>query len=155
NGHGILMTYLGADGAASDLLHMVAGGSKEPIRADNVNSPSRDIVMKGPELFKRAVLVFGEAIQKALDETGLTVDDIALFIPHQANTRIIQTAADRMKIPAEKVYMNMDKVANTTAGSIPLALSQAVEEGRVKKGDYVLLASFGAGLTWGSAMIRW
>lgn len=153
--HGLLSCHLRADGTSSKILTMQAGGSKEHITAENVNSPARDIVMDGRELFKKAVVLFGEAAQKALDGTGYTLDDLDLFVPHQANTRIIYSAADRVGIPHEKVFINIDRVANTVHASIPLALDDAVRQGRLKPGDLVMVAAFGAGLTWGAALIRW
>jgi 3-oxoacyl-[acyl-carrier-protein] synthase-3 len=152
---GVLSTNLCADGSAGDLLYMKAGGSKEHITAENVNSPDRDITMNGRDLFKKAVVLFGEAAQTALDRAGHTIDELDLFVPHQANTRIIYSATQRVGIPDEKVYVNIDRVANTVAASIPLALDDAVKEGRLKPGDLVMLAAFGAGLTWGAALVRW
>lgn len=153
--HGILAVYLGADGSSKELLWMEGGGSKCIITAENVEGPERDIQMKGPELFKKAVLAFGEATQKSLDAAGISVADLDLFVPHQANTRIIYTATERVGLSADKVYVNIDRVANTTAASIPIALDEAVRENRVHDGSMVMLAGFGAGLTWGSVLLRW
>ncbi len=151
---GVLSMYLGSDGKSADMLIMHKGGSKVPPKPDNVLDIFT-IQMKGQELFKRAVVKFPEACQKAFDSTGLTIDDVALFVPHQANGRILEAAAQRMGLPTEKLYMNIDRVANIVAGSIPIALHHAREDGRIKDGDIVLLASFGAGVTWGSSLIRW
>ncbi|MBI5093978.1 MAG: ketoacyl-ACP synthase III [Candidatus Hydrogenedentes bacterium] len=153
--HGILTTHLGADGGAKDILWMEAGGSKCKVTAENVDGPERDVRMKGTDLFKRAVVVFGEAAQKALEATNMTVADIDLFIPHQANTRIIYTAAERLGLDREKVFVNIDHVANTTAASIPIAIDEALRTGRIHGGDIIMLAGFGAGLTWGSVLLRW
>ncbi len=153
---GILSCELFSDGNLGDLLYMEAGGSKQHITAENVNSPDRDITMNGRELFKKAVVLFGEAAQRALARAGNhTVDDLDLFVPHQANTRIIYSATERVGIPADKVYVNIDRVANTVAASIPIALDDAAREGRIKEGDLVMLAAFGAGLTWGASLVRW
>ena len=151
---GILSTYLGADGRDKDLLWLPAGGSKMPITPENVGKPECDIQMKGQELFKRAVVRFVEAARRPLTDAGLTIDDIDLFVPHQANVRIINAVAERLELPPKKVFINIDKVANTTAASIPIGLDQAVREGRIGEGSLVLIGSFGAGLTWGAALIR-
>lgn len=153
--NGILTTYLGADGKDAPILMLPGGGSKHPPTKENIESELFEFQMKGPELFKRAVIAFGAAINKALEDTGLSGDEIDIFIPHQANTRIILSAADRISLPREKVFLNIDKVANTTAASIPIAIDQARKAGRIEEGTMLLLAAFGAGLTWGSAMIRW
>jgi 3-oxoacyl-[acyl-carrier-protein] synthase-3 len=111
--------------------------------------------MKGPELFKRAVVKFVEVGKQALDASGLTLDVIDLFIPHQANARIIEAASERMGLPAEKVVINIQRRGNTTAASIPIALDETNKAGRIKEGTTILFASFGAGLTWGSAIVKW
>lgn len=153
--HGVLTTHLGSDGDHYEVLHLPKGGSREPITRDNVDEKPYTIYMKGPELFKRAVKKFPEVSQQALDATGLTYDDIDLFIPHQANLRIIEAAGQRMGIDPERVFVNIQKTGNTTAASIPIAMHQALGEGRLKEGDNLLLAAFGGGITWGSAIIRW
>ncbi|MFO7974929.1 MAG: beta-ketoacyl-ACP synthase III [Candidatus Hydrogenedentota bacterium] len=152
---GILSTYLGADGSGADLLIRPAGGSKSPITKENAESPDCDVQMKGAELFKRAAVLFEEASREAVKRAGVKLEDIALFVPHQANARIIRAAAKRLGLPDEKVMLNIERVANTTAASIPLALDEAATQGRINEGDTVLLASFGSGLTWGAAVIRW
>lgn len=152
---GVLSCHLRADGSGKETLFMQAGGSKEHITAENATSPARDIVMNGRELFKKAVVLFGEAAQRALDGTGYGIEDLALFVPHQANTRIIMSAAERVGIPPEKIFINIDRVANTVAASIPLALDDAVQQDRLKEGDLLMMAAFGAGLTWGAALVRW
>ena len=151
---GVLSMYLGSDGAGGDALIRPHGGSKSPGHG-MPREESFFIQMKGQELFKKAVVRFPEAAQKALDATGLCADDVDLFVPHQANVRIIEAAAQRMGFPMDRVFINMDRVANTVAGSIPIALHEAREQHRIKDNDHVLLASFGAGLTWGSSMIKW
>lgn len=153
--HGVLTTHLGSDGENYEVLHLPRGGSAHPYTKENMDDDAYTIYMKGPELFKRAVTKFVETVGDALKATGLTIDDIALFVPHQANIRIIEAAGERLGIAPEKVVVTIDKTGNTTAASIPIALHQANQEGRIKPGDYVLFAAFGAGLTWGSAIIRW
>lgn len=152
---GVLSTYLKSDGANYQMLYVPVGGSVTPINPENVNNDPWTIIMNGPELFKKAVKSFEEAANVALERAGLTLDDVDLFIPHQANARIIETVADRMKLPREKAFINIYKVGNTTHGSIPIALNQAVSEGRIKDGSIVLFASFGGGVTWASAVMRW
>jgi 3-oxoacyl-[acyl-carrier-protein] synthase-3 len=152
---GVLNIHLGAHGGFGDLLKLEIGGSKYPVTAENVLSEDRAIAMKGQELFKKAVVVFCDTARQAVETSGISVDDIDLFVPHQANVRIIMAAADRLGLPREKVYLNIDRVGNTTAASIPIALDQANREGRLHEGSNILLASFGAGLTWASAMVRW
>jgi 3-oxoacyl-[acyl-carrier-protein] synthase-3 len=152
---GILTTHTQSDGSGAELLHVPAGGMRVPITPENVLEVNQNIVMNGQGLYKRAVFAFGEAIEAAITNADVKPEDIALFIPHQANQRIIDSAAQRIGMPPEKVYMNLDKVANTSAASIPIALDQAVKAGRVQAGDLILFAAFGAGLTWGSAIVRW
>jgi 3-oxoacyl-[acyl-carrier-protein] synthase-3 len=136
-------------------LYLPLGGSRAPYTVENMNEDAYTIYMKGPELFKRAVVKFVEVSQQALDAAGLKYDDVDLFVPHQANARIIEAAGERMGIARDKVVINIYKTGNTTAASIPIALHEANVAGRVKPGNNVLFASFGAGLTWGSAIVRW
>ncbi len=152
---GILTTHLWSDGSGRDVLWLPAGGSKIPVTKENIDSDENTINMKGKELFKRAIVDLCAAARVAVEAVGVTFDDIALFVPHQANSRIIQAAAERLGLPPERVFINIDKVGNCTAGSIPIALSQAVDEDRIHEGDLILVASFGAGLTWASGIIRW
>ena len=152
---GVLSMYLGSDGANHEILCLPKGGSLHPLSPENINDDPYKIFMDGPQVFKRAVVKFSEAINKALEATGLGLDDIALFVPHQANARITEAVCERLKFPAERVISNVHKTGNTVAASIPLALHEANAAGRINEGDYVLLASFGAGLTWGSSIIRW
>ncbi len=152
---GILSTYTGADGSAKEILWVPSGGSRTPITPENINDIERGMVMDGKALYKRAVASFVNSVENAMKNSGVSMEDIDLFIPHQANIRIIQSAATRLKFPEEKIFVNLDKTGNTSAASIPIALDQACRAGRVKKGDTILLAAFGAGLTWASAIIRW
>ncbi|GMV99266.1 MAG: 3-oxoacyl-[acyl-carrier-protein] synthase 3 [Candidatus Hydrogenedentota bacterium] len=153
--HGVLTTHLWADGGGREILWLPIGGSKTPTTPENYADDGTTIQMKGKELFKRAVVEFGDAIEVALKAANVDLSEISLFVPHQANVRILQSVAERLGMPQEKVIINLDRVANTVAASIPIALSECVEQGRIKSGDMILLASFGAGLTWGSAVVRW
>jgi len=153
---GILSVYLGADGSKGDLLKMPAGGSRLPASVSTVETRMHYLKMQGNELFKHAVRIMAEAALKATEPLGLKGDDISLVIPHQANVRILNAVAKRMGIdPAKKLYLNIDKYGNMSAASSAVALTEAVEEGRVKKGDIILLDAFGAGLTWGAIVIKW
>ncbi|MEN3184035.1 MAG: beta-ketoacyl-ACP synthase III [Atribacterota bacterium] len=152
---GILATYLGADGGGAHLLELPAGGSRMPASLETVNQRLHYIKMNGNEVFKFAVRVVEEASLKVLAKAQKTVDDVHLFIPHQANIRIIQSAAKRLGIPEEKIFVNVDRYGNTSAASIPIALDEALRSQRLREGDTVLLVGFGAGLTWGAALIEW
>ncbi len=152
---GILSSYLGANGRGADLLYVPAGGSAQPSSRETIEAKLHSIKMNGPEVFRFASKIIVETANKLLAMTALTYADIDLFVPHQANLRIIQTAMKRMQIPAEKALINLDKFGNTSAASIPVALSMAEEEGRLKPGALVLIIAFGAGLTYGGALIRW
>ncbi len=154
-GYGILSVELGADGSGGDLLKLAVGGSRAPITEENCNSAERYLYMAGPEVFKFAVKIMDESAHKALRKAGVDKKDISCFIPHQANIRIIDAAARRLDVPQEKVFVNVHKYGNTSAASIPVALHEAVNECKIKKGDYVVLVGFGAGLTWGAGVIRW
>ncbi len=152
---GIIATYLGADGGGAHLLELPAGGSRMPASLETVEKRLHYIKMNGNEVFKFAVRVVEEASRKVLAKAQKTIDDVSLFIPHQANIRIIQSAAKRLGIPEEKVFVNVDRYGNTSAASIPIALDEALREQRIREGDIVLLVGFGAGLTWGAALIEW
>lgn len=152
---GVLATFTASDGSGAEILSIPVGGARNALTPENIHELDRSIRMNGRELYKRAVVAFGDAIEKALAKSGLTAEDIDVFIPHQANRRIILAATERLGLPEEKIYLNVDRVANTSAASIPIAMDQARAEGRIQDGDLVLLAAFGAGLTWASAMIRW
>ncbi|MBL7158577.1 MAG: ketoacyl-ACP synthase III [Candidatus Omnitrophica bacterium] len=153
---GILSVHLGADGSKGDLLCMPAGGSRIPASMTTVEARLHFLKMQGNELFKRAVKIMAEAAQKVTEPLGLKGSDISLVIPHQANKRILNAVAKRMGIdPEEKLYLNIEKYGNMSAASSAVALCEAVEEDRVKKGDLILLDAFGAGLTWGAVLIKW
>jgi len=153
---GILSVHLGADGAQGDLLKVPAGGSRIPSSIESVEGGLHFLKMSGNELFKHAVRIMADAALKVAEPLGLKGDDIDLVIPHQANIRIINAMAKRMGIdPAKKLYLNIEKYGNMSAASSAVALAEAVEEGRIKKGDTILLDAFGAGLTWAAMIIKW
>jgi 3-oxoacyl-[acyl-carrier-protein] synthase-3 len=152
---GIIDTFLKGDGSLGHLLQVPAGGGRMPITRDNINNGDRFIQMEGPDVFKSAVRAMGEAATRILKNTGTASDEISLMIPHQANIRIIEATAKRIKLPMDRVFVNIQKYGNTSAASIPLALDEAVREGRIKPGDKIVLVAFGAGFTWGSALIEW
>lgn len=153
---GILSCHLGADGSQGDLLKLPAGGSRLPASVSTIENRLHFLKMQGNVLFKHAVRLMAEAAQKVTEPLGLKGDDISLVIPHQANVRILHAVAKRMGIdPAKKLYLNIDKYGNMSAASSAVALTEAVEEGRVKKGDIIVLDAFGAGLTYGAIVIKW
>ncbi|MDT3426367.1 3-oxoacyl-[acyl-carrier-protein] synthase-3 [Paenibacillus forsythiae] len=154
-GRGFQSFDLGAEGAGGPLLKLEGGGSRLPATVETVEGKKHFIYMNGREVFKFAVRVMGAATEKVLGKAGLAKEDIDLFIPHQANIRIIQSAMQRLDLPPEKCVINVDKYANTSAASIPLALVEAAEEGRMKEGDTVLMVGFGGGLTWGASILVW
>lgn len=154
-GRGFLSFDLGAEGAGGELLKLEGGGSRCPASEETVRSGKHFIYMNGREVFKFAVRVMGTATEEVLRKAGKDKSEIDLFVPHQANIRIIQSAMQRLDLPEEKCVINVDKYANTSAASIPLALVEAVEEGRVKEGDTLLLVGFGGGLTWGASVLVW
>src|SRR5438270_11980182 len=153
--HGVISTHIGSDGEFTDILFMPGGGSRCPITRDNVDMNLATIHMTGKEVYKQAVTAMVNASKKALADAGLTADDIACVIPHQANLRIIEAIADRLKIPLEKFYVNLDRYGNTSAAAVAIALDEANRSGRIKSGDYVLMVVFGGGLTWASTIIEW
>jgi len=152
---GILSAYLGSDGSLADLLMAPAGGSRNPASTKTLEEHLHYIKMEGNELFKIAILKMIEAAQEALKQAGLKREDIDLVIPHQANIRIIMAAAKRLGLPENKIYLNIERYGNMSSASTATALCEAVKEGRIKKGDIVLLDAFGAGLTWGACIIKW
>ena len=154
NDKGILSTYWGADGNLGELLLMPAGGSKQPPSPETLEKKLHTVHMKGNEVFKHAVLRMQEAAIKSIELAGLKSDDISLYIPHQANIRIIEATIKRAKIPVEKTLINIDKIANISSATIPIALDQANKQGRIKPGDNVLMSAFGAGFTWAGAVVR-
>jgi 3-oxoacyl-[acyl-carrier-protein] synthase-3 len=155
NNKGLLATYLCGDGSLANLLHIPVGGTRTPLTKENIDKGDQYIKMEGSEVFKSAVRSMEDAATRALKEANISAEQIDLLIPHQANIRIIEATAKRLKLPMEKVFVNIDKYGNTSAASIPIALDEARKSGRIKPGDITLLVAFGAGFTWGSAVIRW
>lgn len=155
---GILSTHLGSDGSLWELLY-ASDRAGEPIEVpeilDTVEGRPFYLKMEGNKLFKKAVCCLADVATAAMEHDGLTCDDIMLMVPHQANLRIIRATAERLSIPMEKVYTNLDKYGNTSSASIPIALDEANRKGMLQKGGYVLLVTFGAGLTWGASIVKW
>ncbi|MFN2508079.1 MAG: beta-ketoacyl-ACP synthase III [Chthoniobacterales bacterium] len=153
--HGIISTHIGSDGQFADILWMPGGGCRQPITAENANQHLQTIHMAGKDVYKQAVTSMLDASKRALDKAGLTIDDIACVIPHQANVRIIEAIAARLKVPMEKFFINVDRYGNTSAAAVAIALDEANRSGRLKQGDYILMVVFGGGLTWASSVIEW
>jgi len=154
--HGILGSMMKSNGAYHDFICMPGGGSDHPANdPKSIEARLPFIKMKGNETFKVAVKAMADVSTELLTEQGFTQEQVSLFIPHQANLRIIDAVGERLKIDASKVYKNVDRYGNTSAASIPIALDECVREGRIHDGDMVLLTAFGAGLVWGSVLLRW
>ncbi len=152
---GVIDSILRLDGSGGPYLHMPAGGSLHPASADTVKKRMHYIKQDGKTVFKFAVKGMADITAEILEKNGIPGEDVKVFIPHQANKRIIDAAAKRCKIPQERVLININKYGNTTAATIPIGLDESHSEGRISKGDIVLLAAFGAGFSWGSSLIRW
>lgn len=153
--NGIITTDIGADGTGAKAITQLAYREDEEETEKRVSHRKESIWMAGQTVMKFAVKAMADASQRVLDKAGLTYDDIALVIPHQANYRIVDAAVKRMGISEDKVFLNLEKYGNTSASCIPSSLSQAVEQGRIKKGDKIILVGFGGGLTWGAALLEW
>ncbi len=152
---GLLAWDLGCDGSLTGLLGVPAGGSRMPSSEATLARGDNWLKMDGREVFRRAVRVIVDSARLALDRAGLTADDVALFVPHQANVRIIDSAANKLGISSERTFVNIDRYGNTSAASVPIALAEAADAGLLKAGDVVLLSGFGAGMSWASALVRW
>jgi 3-oxoacyl-[acyl-carrier-protein] synthase-3 len=152
---GMLSSYWRADGNLGNLLSLPAGGTRIPATAESVAQGLHYLQMKGNDVFKHAVKRMGEAALEALKSAGLTKEDIEYLIPHQANIRIIDATGRRLKVPPEKVYINIHKYGNVSVASIPIGLHELWEEGKLKKGDIILMVAFGAGFTWSAVAYRW
>jgi len=155
DGYGFLGYELGTDGSGGKLLGMPGGGSMYPATLETIEKKMHFIHMTGNEVFKFAVRIMGEAALKALDRAGLKKEDIDCLVPHQANMRIVDSAVKRLGIDPKKVVVNLDRFGNMSAASIPVALDEAARGGRLKYGDILLMVGFGAGLTWGAAVLKW
>ena len=155
NAHGLLTAVMGADGRKADLLFMAGGGSRCPATAESVNSRMHYLRMEGKETFKCAVQAMLKAATEALRRCEIDISRIKLIVPHQANLRIIEAVGERLGAKPEQLFVNLHKYGNTSAASVAIALDEAVKSGRVQHGDLLLLIVFGAGLTWGAAVIEW
>lgn len=154
-GIGMIDSILGSDGNGGDILYMPGGGAALPATEDSVRSGQHFLKMNGKEVFKIAVRVMEKAIREILDKQELTPDDVSLVVPHQANIRILEMLASRLKLPLDRFALNIERLGNTSAASIPIVLDEAFREGRIESGDIVILVAFGAGLTWGATLVRW
>jgi 3-oxoacyl-[acyl-carrier-protein] synthase-3 len=152
---GIIDVDLYSDGQYWELLYMPGGGSRHPATVETVEKRMHYAKMKGNEVFKVAVRMFAECTEKILSRNGYTAADVDLFIPHQANLRIIEAACKRVSLPMERVFVNVDRYGNTGAASVYVALEEALAAGRIKRGDLILLAAFGGGFAWGAVLMRW
>ncbi len=152
---GVLASVLGSDGSGGELLIVPGGGSKNPAGPETVTSGMHYIKMNGREVYRFATRVMVQASRQVAQQAGWSLEQVDLFIPHQANSRIIDSASKTLKIPAGKVFVNIERYGNTSAASIPIALCEAIDCGRIKPGDRLLMVGFGAGLTWGACALQW
>ena len=143
------------DGSGTEMIWVPAGGSKQPIDAAAIDAHDQFLKLSGRQVFKFAVSAISDIVREIVTRNGLTIEDVDLFIPHQANLRIIEAAAARLEIPLDKVVVNIDRFGNTSAASVPLALDEAARAGRIQRGDLVCMVAFGAGLSWGATLMRW
>src|SRR5262245_7803861 len=155
NGRGLISSFIRSDGTLAELLWRPAGGLRVPFDISVLDEKTHLVKMAGQGVFKAAVRSMAEAADQALQRAGLTGDDIDLFIPHQANMRIIESTARYAGVPMEKVFVNVDRYGNMSSATVPIALDEAIEAGRLKPGQNILMAAFGAGFTWASAVVRW
>lgn len=153
--HGLLTACMGADGSKADLLNMPGGGSRCPATLESVNAGMHYLRMEGKETFKNAINAMNSAAHEALARCNLNISQIKCVIPHQANRRIIDAVGERLGVRQDQVFVNLDRYGNTSAASVAIALDEVVEQGIIQRGDLVLLLVFGAGLTWGAAVIEW
>lgn len=154
-GRGIIGSSLGSDGEYADLLKIPGGGSRQRASADTISGGEHFLKMNGSEVFKLAVRGMVQSVTTVLEQNHARVEDIACIVPHQANMRIIDAVSDRLKVDKSKIYVNLDRYGNTSAASVAVGLSEAAAQGVIKKGDLVLLTTFGAGLVWGSSLLEW
>lgn len=152
---GVLSSVMRSDGSGGDLLSVPGGGSRHPTSIDTINSGLHFIQMNGREVYRFATRVMAQATQEAVEKANLTLEDINLIVPHQANRRIIEAAARSLDFPMDRVVVNVDRYGNTSTASIPIAVCEAISSGRLKSGDRVVFVGFGAGLTWGAAVVEW
>ncbi len=152
---GLMCYQMGADGSGGPLLEMSVGGARNPAKPESIAAGGHYLAMDGRNVFKWAIQALNETIELVVSRAGLTIDDVSLFLLHQANIRIIDNAIQQLGIEPERVINNLDRYGNTSAGSIPLAMDEALRAGKISKGDVVLMSGFGAGLTWGTGLFRW
>jgi 3-oxoacyl-[acyl-carrier-protein] synthase-3 len=152
---GILGNLLGSDGTNAELIHSLAGGSAKPTTPETLQNREHCLRMNGKEVFKLAVRVMSESCERVLKQCGVSSDQVAWFIPHQANYRILEAVAGQLNVGLDRFPSNLDRFGNTSAASIPLALEEAWRKGKIKHGDLILLVAFGSGLTWGATLLRW
>ena len=152
---GIMSTVLGSDGSGGELLMVPGGGSRHPTSVETITSNMHTIKMNGREVYRFATRVMAQAARQVVEKAHIAFEDIDLLIPHQANVRIIDSAAKALKLPPEKVFVNLDRYGNTSAASIPIATVEAIEAGRINPDDHIVFVGFGAGLTWGAVTIQW
>ncbi len=152
---GFISSVLRSDGSGAELLTIPAGGSKMPASEQTVSEGMHTIRMNGREVFRFATRVMANATQEAVEKGQMSLEEISLIIPHQANQRIIESAAKKLKLPMDRFFVNLQKYGNTSTASIPIATCEAAAEGKLKDGDYVVFVGFGAGLTWGASLVRW
>jgi 3-oxoacyl-[acyl-carrier-protein] synthase-3 len=155
DGAELLDHVLGIDGSGADLIIMPAGGSAKPASIDTVTRREHYLTLEGRKVFRFAVTRFAEVIDEVLARNGFTVGDLDLIVPHQANLRILEAAAERLGVGMDRLFVNVDRYGNTSSASVPLALDEAVRQGRIHRGDLVCLVAFGGGLTWGASLVRW
>lgn len=151
----IMSSHLGTDGRQGCLLNIPGGGAAQPITSENVNDHLATLAMQGREVFKHAVRAMKESALQAIEKAGITSSDIKLVIPHQANLRIISAIMERLDVGSDQVFINLDKYGNTSAAAVAIAMDEAAREGRIERGDKILLVAFGAGLTWAGSVIEW
>ena len=155
DGHGIIYNAIGADGSQAELLQIPGGGSANPPTIETVSAKLHTLKMQGAEVFKVAVRTMDQAVRDVVENAGLKITDINCLIPHQANMRILQAVAERLEMPLEKIFINVEKYGNMSSASTAVALYEAVKAGKIKKNDYVVLVAFGGGLTWAATLIQW
>ncbi|MEI7865836.1 MAG: beta-ketoacyl-ACP synthase III [Chthoniobacterales bacterium] len=151
----IISIHSGSNGNLDDILSVPGGGSRLPLTAENIGSKANTMKMSGREVYRHAVTTMMGAAKEAIALAGLTMDDIECFIPHQANLRIIETIADKLHVPMERFFVNLQSYGNTSAAAVAIALDEAQRTGRIKRGDHILMVVFGGGLTWASSVLRW
>lgn len=154
NDKGVMGSVLHADGKLVELLYQPAGGSRTPMSHEAIEAGGQYIIVKGREIYRHATQCMPEAVLEVVEKCGKTLEDVDLVVPHQANMRIIDAVAKRLKLPIEKFYINIEKYANTSAATVPMATHEALKDGSIKEGDLVVMVSFGAGLTWGATLVQ-